>query len=224
MAGNIKVIPATDNFLRVSKGIIFDKEVDPLTLGLYVKILCLGKKWELSIAGLSVSTGVSPDKIRSSFKVLERAGYLRRYKAHGERGRFSGWDYEVSAVPFTDMAKTPTSENTDIGENRHRENDTQNRDIDIKIETISQNREIKHPTRDEVAAYVITLGFADPDGFATDYVTFNEGRGWIAKTGKPIKNWQNHIRQTCVSWGKDKVYPHVSTPSATLTKSITFDI
>ena len=115
MAGNIKVIPATDNFLRVSKGIIFNKDVDVLTLGLYVKILCLGRKWEMSIVGLSEATGVSQDKIRRSFAVMEKAGYLRRCKTHGERGRFSGWDYEVSAIPFTDIPKTPTSVNTDIG-------------------------------------------------------------------------------------------------------------
>ena len=224
MAGNIKVIPATDNFLRVSKGIIFDKEVDPLTLGLYVKILCLGKKWELSIAGLSSATGVSQDKIRASFKVLERAGYLRRFKAHGERGRFSGWDYEVSAIPFTDIAKTPTSVNTDIGENRHRENDQQNRDIYSKTETISTNKEDKHPTREAVAAFVTSLGFADPEGFAADYVTYNEDRGWIANTGKPIVNWKNHIRNTCVSWGKDKVYSKSHTPTTPMTKPITYDI
>ena len=222
MAGNIKVIPATDNFLRVSKGIIFDKEVDVLTLGLYVKILCLGKKWELSIAGLAAATGVSQDKIRSSFKVMERAGYLRRYKAHGDRGRFAGWDYEVSAVPFTDIAKTPTSVNTDIGENRHRENDPQNRDIDSKTETISRNEDYKHPSLADVTAYAKKLGFADPEGFAKHYITFNDDRDWfVEKTGKPIVNWKNHIRNTC-QWAKDKVFPKDNpTP---ISKPITFEV
>lgn len=226
MAGNIKVIPATDNFLRVSKGIIFDKEVDVLTLGLYVKILCLGKKWELSIAGLSAATGVSQDKIRSSFKVMERAGYLRRYKAHGDRGRFAGWDYEVSAVPFTDIAKTPTSVNTDIGENRHRENDPQNRDIDNETKTISPVVDHKHPSMEAVATYAKSLGFADPEGFARHYISFNDDRNWfVEKTGKPIVNWKNNIRNNC-QWAKDKVFSEAgSTPSSTpITKPITFEV
>lgn len=82
----------------------------------------------------------------------------------------------------------------------------------------------KHPSKDEVSAFVSTLGYADPDGFAEDYVTYNNDRDWIANNGKPIRNWKNHIRNNC-KWGKDKVFPKTSPEPATpLTKPITFEV
>lgn len=82
----------------------------------------------------------------------------------------------------------------------------------------------KHPTKDEVSAFVSELGFADPDGFAEDYVTFNNDRDWIALNGKPIRNWKNHIRNNC-KWGKDKVYAKESpVPSTPISKPISFEL
>ena len=77
-----------------------------------------------------------------------------------------------------------------------------------------------HPSREDVAAFVITLGFADPAGFADDYVTYNEDRNWIVeKTHKPILNWKNHIRNNC-AWAKDKVYQAAASTSTTTNISI----
>ena len=53
MAGNIKIIEPHENYQKVAKSIIFNEKVDALTLGIYVKVLCLGKKWELNIKGLA---------------------------------------------------------------------------------------------------------------------------------------------------------------------------
>ena len=120
MAGNITIIPPKENFLKVSKGIIYNDDVDALSLGIYVKVIALGRKWQLNIRGLAKALHLSEDRIRNSFAVLEKAGYLRRFKTHGEHGHFNGWDYEVASDPFTDIANSPTSVKTDIGKNRHR--------------------------------------------------------------------------------------------------------
>ena len=122
MAGNITIIEAKDNYLKVSKDIIFNEKIDHVTLAIYVRLMVLGKRWNLNIAGAASVLHISKDRVRVVFARLEEAGYLRRKRSHDANGKFSGWDYEISNVPFTDESKTPMSEeyrrreNTDVGE------------------------------------------------------------------------------------------------------------
>lgn len=201
MAGNITIIPPKENFLKVPKGVIYDEEVDALSLGIYVKVMALGRKWNLNVPGLAKILGISEDRVRHSFAVLEKAGFLRRRRSHGDRGRFSGWDYEVASEPFTDMAKIPTSVKTDIGENRHRENDTLYRDNIIGDRDCKEkNRDTKaggrfvRPTVEEVAEYCESRGNnIDPEAF----VAFYDSKGW--KVGSaPMKDW----RAAVITWEK----------------------
>ena len=167
MAGNITIIPPKENFLKVSKGIIYNDDVDALSLGIYVKVIALGRKWQLNIRGLAKALHLSEDRIRNSFAVLEKAGYLRRFKTHGEHGHFNGWDYEVASDPFTDIANSPTSVKTDIGKNRHRCFDTQNRDDIIENrDDKGENRDIEEkPTPFDFKNALMELG-ADRHGLA----------------------------------------------------------
>lgn len=147
MAGNITIIEPRDNFQKVSRDVILNPEVDVFTLGVYVKVLCLGVKWKMNVPGLAKALGCSADRIRKAFSTLESTGYLRRVRIKGDHGHFTGWDYEVSSEPLTDIAKTPTSENTDVGEIRTSETPKYGEmpriSIDIKenIETKNKNTE-----------------------------------------------------------------------------------
>lgn len=118
MAGNIKVQKPRNNYEPISKDIIFDKEIDVLTLGLFVKVIALSDKWELNIKGLSTTFGISTDKVRSCIAKLEEAGYLTREQGHDEKGRMNGWDYTFINAP----AVHRHSQNTDVGKNRMTEN------------------------------------------------------------------------------------------------------
>lgn len=215
MAGNIKIIEPKENYQKVAKSIILNDDVDALTLGIYVKVLCLGKRWELNIKGLGSHLHVSADKIRASFAVLEKTGYLVRKRSQDKLGRFNGWDYEVSCAPITDIAKTPMSENTDVGKNRRRKNDTQNGDIDIKDRDIDSKNNIP-PTPQEVEDYVRARGWADPKGFAAYYVEYHTFSKWHMSNGKPVKNWKLNI----ISWepnNKNRYFseknPHSQSPA-----------
>lgn len=123
MAGNIKIIEPKENFQKVSKDIIFSDEVDVLTLGVYVKILCLGKKWNLNVDGLAELLSISDVKVKACLSKLERAGYLKRVRTQGEGGRFAGVDYHISAVPF------PESERTDMVQLHRKKDSTINHKI-----------------------------------------------------------------------------------------------
>ena len=133
MAGNITIIEPSSKYQKVAKGIILDKRIDAATLGIYVKVLALGKEWKLNITGLASYLEISEGRVRKAFALLEDLGYLRRLRVKNEAGRFVGWDYEIGVEPFpveapaTDIqenrhSEIPTSEKTDIRKNRHSEN------------------------------------------------------------------------------------------------------
>jgi len=223
MAGNIKVIEPEDNFQKVSKGIIFDRSVDPLTLGIYVKILVLGKEWDMNVKGLGKAFGVSDTKIRTALSIMERAGYLKRVRTKGEDGRFTGFDYHVGSTPFPDeertdlcttyssiLSKNHPSENPHDGNPILRKNHTsekgddinrdkyQNRDNisnqdDTKTREGAPQRFVK-PSVDDVAQYCRDRNnTVDAEAF----VAFYESNGW--KVGRnPMRDW----RQAVITWEK----------------------
>ena len=57
------------------------------------------------------------------------------------------------------------------------------------------------PSVEEVAEHARKKGFADPEGFASYYVEYNDNREWIAANGKPIIGWKNNINN---NWMKFK--------------------
>lgn len=116
-AGNIQIIEAEDNFKRVHKSIIENKNIDCETLGIYTRIIVLGLKWKLNIKGLSTHLGVSDTKIRKSISLLEKEGYIVRTAVRGEGGKLYGWDYKILPTPIEEdkrsSAGKPTSQKTD---------------------------------------------------------------------------------------------------------------
>lgn len=116
-SGNIIVVEAEDNFKRVHKSIIENKNIDCETLGIYTRIIVLGLKWNLNIKGLSTHLGVSDSRIRKSISALEQEGYIVRTAVRGEGGKFFGWDYKVLPTPIEESKRScagkPTSQKTD---------------------------------------------------------------------------------------------------------------
>ena len=200
MAGNITIIEPHDNFQKVAKDVILNREIDVLTLGIYVRVLCLGKTWKLNVRGLASTLGISADKIRAAFAALEKAGYLKRTRAHDKNGKFCGWDYAISSVPFTDMAKTPTSVKADDGGKPMSE---KKRDIDRDVisqkeDFVSKEKieEFSPPSQSEVKEYVRSRGWTDPEGFAEFYLSHHQQSGWRRKDGRPITSWKQNV----LSW------------------------
>lgn len=240
MAGNIRIIEPTENYQKVSKGIIFNRDIDALTLGIYVKVLCLGKEWELNIQGLAKALNLSEAKIKTAFSLLERAGYVKRIHIKDEsNGRFLGFDYHIGAVPFpeeerTDLVathgrnepntpKTQRLENPAVGKSSGwKPQPLENRE-DIYRDNIQDRDNKKNkdnifipPTPQEVAEYARSRGFVDPEGFANNFVAYySEGeKPWHLSNGKPMKDWKRAV----ITWesnNKDRYFSHQSRQAST---------
>ena len=240
MAGNIRIIEPTENYQKVSKGIIFNRDIDALTLGIYVKVLCLGKEWELNIQGLSKALNISEAKIKTAFSLLERAGYVKRIHIKDEsNGRFLGFDYHIGAVPFpeeerTDLVathgrnepntpKTQRLENPAVGKSSGwKPQPLENRE-DIYRDNIQDRDNKKNkdntfipPTPQEIAEYARSRGFVDPEGFANNFVAYySEGeKPWHLSNGKPMKDWKRAV----ITWesnNKDRYFSHQSRQAST---------
>mgnify|MGYP002508120580 CR=1 FL=1 len=222
MAGNIHIITPPDNFLKVSKDIIYNDAVDFASLGIYVKVLALGKRWNLNISGLAKLLHISTDKVRKHFAVLESAGYLRRSRAQDEKGHFVGWDYEVSSVPFTDLANYRHRKNTDIGKiptsgfsEGNIENISSNKDVNSINREYKSARSVK-PSLEEVKAY------CEERGNTVDAVTFwehYESNGWRVGNA-PMKDWKAAVR-TWERRQETERKPKTSTPAPDKSQVVT---
>ena len=219
MAGNIRIIEPTDNYQKVSKGVIFDKEIDALTLGIYVKVLCLGKEWELNVQGLAKTLNLSEAKIKAAFSRLERAGYVKRIHVKDEKtGYFLGFDYHIGHDPFPENERTDLVTTHGRNESNHpkiqrMDNPTDGKSNRRKIQPMekmgdiyrdnNKDRDIKKkieikftpPTPQDVVAYCKEQGFADPEGFADYYLRCQKEMQWRTKSGKQITNWKLNVQQ-----------------------------
>ena len=153
--GNITIIEPISRFKKVDISLIENERIDCTTLGVYTKLIVLGKKWNLNVRGLRNHLGLSDEKVRKSLSLLEQEGYIVRTPCRNEKGQLVGWDYAIYPTPVSederskagagkdtpnsDLPSTPKSAHSDIGgliNNRIKETiDLNNRDK----ETISKD-------------------------------------------------------------------------------------
>ena len=164
--GNITIIEPISRFKKVDISLIENERIDCTTLGVYTKLIVLGKKWNLNVRGLRKHLGLSDEKVRKSLSLLEQEGYIVRTPCRNEKGQLVGWDYAIyptpvsederskagagKDIPNSDLPSTPKSAHSDIGgliNNRiketidlnNREKETISKDI-VKKEEAPTNR------------------------------------------------------------------------------------
>ena len=164
--GNITIIEPISRFKKVDISLIENERIDCTTLGVYTKLIVLGKKWNLNVRGLRKHLGLSDVKVRKSLSLLEQEGYIVRTPCRNEKGQLVGWDYAIYPTPVSederskagagkdtpnsDLPSTPKSAHSDIGgliNNRiketidlnNREKETISKDI-VKKEEAPTNR------------------------------------------------------------------------------------
>lgn len=109
-----RLINKTQNgFTVVAQNITKDERLGMKERGLLVTLLSLPDNWEYSVLGLTRILPDGRDAIQASVRKLEEFGYIKRVQAKDEKGKFSGYDWEVTDVPFTGNPSTenPSTEN-----------------------------------------------------------------------------------------------------------------
>lgn len=97
--GNITIIEPVSRFKKVDISLIENERIDCTTLGVYTKLIVLGKKWNLNVKGLRKHLGLSDEKVRKSLSLLEQEGYIVRTPCRNEKGQLVGWDYAIYPTP-----------------------------------------------------------------------------------------------------------------------------
>lgn len=151
--GNITIIESESRFKKIDKSLIENHNIDCLTLGVYAKLIVLGKKWQLNIKGLRKHLGISDEKVRKSLSLLEHEGYILRTPARNEKGQLVGWNYTIYPTPINENDRsqagvkkqqdrddeTPTPPKTDHSDNRGDNNNRLNGQIDLIEEETKLN-------------------------------------------------------------------------------------
>ena len=163
--GNITIIEPVSRFKKVDISLIENERIDCTTLGVYTKLIVLGKKWNLNVRGLRKHLGLSDEKVRKSLSILEQEGYIVRTPCRNEKGQLVGWDYAIYPTPVgederskagagketpnSDLPSTPKSAHSDKGGllnnrineiidlNNNREKESISKDIPKKEENLS---------------------------------------------------------------------------------------
>ena len=85
--------------------------------------------------------------------------------------------------------------------------------MENKEENKKENIKYIPPTPKEVADYVRSRGWSDPEGFAKYYVSYHTESKWHMSNGKPIRNWKLNV----VAWEPNNKNRYFSRPSFTPT-------
>ncbi len=88
------------NFTTVHNYFIRDITLPLCCKGMLLLMISLPENWNFSIAGLQAIVYEGRDKVRSTLKALEKAGYLKRTRITDEKGIICDWEYIFSDEPI----------------------------------------------------------------------------------------------------------------------------
>lgn len=111
----------TGNYTVMSNFHFKEKGMSLKAKGLLSLMLSLPDDWDYSIVGLVKLSKDGKDSVISALKELEKFGYLTRTRTQDEKGKFTGYDYDIYEMP---KAENPYAENPNT-DNPNSENPTQ---------------------------------------------------------------------------------------------------
>lgn len=233
-SGNIIVVEPTDDYKRIHKSIIRNKNIDCLTLGIYTKITVLGAEWQLNIKGLSSALNLSDAKIRKSIGILEKEGYIVREPIRGEKGQMQGWNYFVYPIPiaeqdrskagypkiafgetqvaaenetdFDRLTQKPTTRLTDMSESGEDYNNRPNEYIDLTKNTKEKEDKSSQKKKFKKPTIEEIQAYVSEKGYHIDAESFfSFYESKGWKVGKtPMTSWKS----ACVTWERKYLEQH----------------
>lgn len=103
----------TEDYTVISNFHFREKEMSLKAKGLLSMMLSLPDDWDYSIAGLVTLSKDGKESVMNALTELEQFGYLKRTRTTDEKGRFSGYDYDIYEKPQQEepYAENPNTEN-----------------------------------------------------------------------------------------------------------------
>lgn len=101
-----------------------------------------------------------------------------------------------------------------------------NSNYNSKNNSNHNNRAFIPPTWNEVALFVSSRGWTDPEGFGHYYVDARTAGEWLDKSGNPITNWKSNIISSWEVNNKSKTFPQyheINEPANRRYRSVTLE-
>ena len=210
----------TSDFTVMSNTHFKEREMSLKAKGLLSLMLSLPDEWDYSVRGLVTLSKDGIGSVMSALNELEELGYLNRTRAHDEKGRFAGYDYDIYETPYSENPYTEKP-NTDkpntekpYTENQPQLNTNTLTPKEIKKECIKYEEEKAAPdygneddillpikgnlmmSENQIADLLDKMGLEAFDEYLARL------SGYVEKTGHPIKShyatmlkWYNEDRQ-----------------------------
>ena len=107
----------TSDFTVMSNTHFKEREMSLKAKGLLSLMLSLPDEWDYSVRGLVTLSKDGKGSVTKALIELEELGYVKRTRAHDEKGRFSGYDYDIFETPYAEkpLTENPSTENPMTG-------------------------------------------------------------------------------------------------------------
>ena len=197
MSSRIKIKKKLNKFTIVPNEVLQSKIISLQAKGLLSQCLSFPDDWNYSINGLVAVVKEGKTAIMNTLKELEHHGYIKRNKLHDDKGRFTGIEYIISDVPFSENKNMDRSQQNQpyaykpnmVKPNLVKPNlanQTQNNTNNKQINNIKNNIYI---SIDIINDFINNNNLLYVDGnYFYEYYSQN---GWRTSKGEPITNWQN---------------------------------
>lgn len=102
----------TSDFTVMSNTHFKEREMSLKAKGLLSLMLSLPDEWDYSVRGLTTLSKDGKSSVTKTLMELEEMGYVKRTRAHDDKGRFAGYDYDVFEHPLTEkpLTENPSTE------------------------------------------------------------------------------------------------------------------
>lgn len=162
-----------ENYTVLSNYHFKEKGMSLKAKGLLSLMLSLPENWDYSAAGLVTLSKDGKDSVNAALKELEKFGYLKRSQAIDERGKFSGYNYEIFEKPIeaekAGEIPAPLTENPST-EKPTTENPQQLSNKELITEILSTEKidkidksEISPPEPNSFTKKLIEINYIEPD-------------------------------------------------------------
>jgi hypothetical protein len=135
----------TSDFTVMSNTHFKERKMSLKAKGLLSLMLSLPDEWDYSVRGLMTLSKDGKVSVMNALAELEEFGYLKMTRAHDEKGRFAGYDYDIFETPYSEK---PDTDNPDTENPYSEKPDTENQP-QLNTNTLNINLIKKECIKDE---------------------------------------------------------------------------